>query len=145
MTSQQKKKRLKNKADRLWQQMFVQQNPECLFCGQQTSCGHHFIPKSSSYNLRYNFKNGIPVCYSHHSDFHSKFSANIIGKTIIIKGEEWFKEIDSLSRIPAKDFRVIAFNYHWNKAKNHQQKKMIKIEIEKYPEEIKKFIMEEEK
>jgi 5-methylcytosine-specific restriction endonuclease McrA len=62
-------------------------------CGKPTACGHHFIPKSASSALRYNPLNMVPVCAGCHLKFHSKHSAEIIGRIIEKRGVDWFKSI----------------------------------------------------
>ena len=61
-----RKGRLKNKADRLWQQIGKKlYGTTCRGCGkifsEEEICGHHFVPKSLSLALRHDIKNYIPI------------------------------------------------------------------------------------
>jgi len=83
---------LRNKADKLSQELFVKLNPICEGCGQPTSCGHHFWPKSMSSSLRYNFKNWVAVCqgchFRHHNgcpELHQIVLAN--------RGQDWYDDL----------------------------------------------------
>lgn len=65
------KKYYRTKADKLFQIKFVEKNPYCILCWQETSCWHHFFPKSTAGGLRYEEQNMVPVCmwchFSHHN------------------------------------------------------------------------------
>jgi 5-methylcytosine-specific restriction endonuclease McrA len=82
-------KTLKKKADKLLQEKFVKDNPYCLVCGKPTLCGHHFIHKSQSNFLRYDFDNLIPVCFSCHCKIHQSQDPEPTDKIIRVKGQEW--------------------------------------------------------
>lgn len=42
-----------------------------------------------------------------------------------------------------EDFKIMAYNYHWNKAKTEEEKNLIKLCVSIYSDEIKNFIMED--
>jgi len=88
-----KTKKLKAKADKLFQILIRELHPNCLCCGQPTSVAHHFIRKSKSNYLRYAVKNGIPLCVKCHYEIHSWREGELSGLITLRKGEEWFKDI----------------------------------------------------
>jgi 5-methylcytosine-specific restriction endonuclease McrA len=63
---------LRNKADRLLQELGRYSYDRCAVCGGEYSCLHHFIPKSLCSNLRYDWDNLVPVCHGCHFSFHTK-------------------------------------------------------------------------
>ena len=72
--------------------------PQCEACGKPTQVMHHWIEKSRSSNLRYDWRNLIPLCNPCHAKIHNVFGNSIVGglniaEAIINKrGREW-KEI----------------------------------------------------
>jgi len=86
-------KRLRNKADRLFQQVCVSLTPKCESCGKKAEVTHHFIPKSLSSNLRYNIDNGISLCNSCHFKHHSTGDPFIYEAMTRNKPAEWFNLI----------------------------------------------------
>jgi len=88
-TTQQKKKAIKNKLDKLIQQIFVPKNPICLVCGAPTSEGHHFIQKSQSMYLRYHEKNLVPLCRNCHMRHHFSGDPVIVATIVQELGQTW--------------------------------------------------------
>lgn len=83
---------LRNKADKLFQELGRLHYSDCLVCGKEYSCLHHYFPKSTSTALRYDFENGINLCQGCHFSLHNSNPAiqNTINE---VKGEEWLKEL----------------------------------------------------
>lgn len=100
-THQQKIKRLRNKADKLLQQVVRSQNSYCIICGKYICCGHHYFPKSTSTNLRYDLDNLIPICASCHFSHHNG-NPEIHNTVNNIKGEKWVKDITKKRHIQVK-------------------------------------------
>jgi 5-methylcytosine-specific restriction endonuclease McrA len=98
MTNQQKKKRLRNQADKLLQEICRALYKKCLVCGGAYSCGHHFFPKSTCAALRYNLNNIIPVCVKCHCRIHSSDDPTINARIIKIKGWEWLEDLEAIKR-----------------------------------------------
>ena len=95
-------KTLRNKADRLFHQVCLSQNPNCLICGKQAVCAHHYVPKSQSNNLRYDTKNGISICAGCHLRHHRAGDPRI-AETIMEKmGKEWAEDLHARRRIICK-------------------------------------------
>lgn len=102
LTSQQKKKRLRNKADKIYQQIgrMLYEDKGCIIpdCKEPYSCLHHWHPKSSCSALRYNLKNGVNLCAKHHLSIHSKHCQSVITKVLGVKGLEWAEELEAIKR-----------------------------------------------
>jgi len=88
-----KKKRTRNKADRLLQSLVVGLYPKCLCCGKPSTVAHHFIRKSKSNYLRYAVKNCIPLCIKCHYEIHSWREGELSGLITLRKGEKWLKNL----------------------------------------------------
>ena len=93
MTTQQKIKRTRNKADREIQELGRKIYKKCLVCGGEYSCLHHFIYKSQSTGLRYYWDNLIPICNKCHSSLHRGQNDMIVGLIIKKKGMYWFDKL----------------------------------------------------
>lgn len=92
-----KTKTLRNKSDKLFQQVGRQLYNSCLVCGKPISCLHHYFPKSTCSALRYDIQNGIPICAGCHLQHHSGNPAihNMINR---IKGKKWLEELEAKKR-----------------------------------------------
>ena len=79
----------RNKADSLFMAQFRGMN--CEVCGTHIgTCGHHIVSKGRSKALRYDIKNIVVVCPSHHTMGNDKapHSTNTLAVERFI---EWFK------------------------------------------------------
>ena len=94
---QQKKAKLRRRADKLLQQLFVELNPKCFLCPKPTSCGHHYYPKSRCSALRYDFQNLINLCVGHHLHHHAG-DPSVHNKINQIKGKAWLEELEAKKR-----------------------------------------------
>ena len=79
---------LRNKADRLYQELGRKMYSTC-FCGKEISCLHHYHPKSTSSGLRYEIKNGVPICAGCHIQHHAKNDPDIQAEMILFMKERW--------------------------------------------------------
>lgn len=90
-------KTLRNKADRLYQELGKLLYNECGICGGKYSCLHHYHPKSTSTALRYEIKNGVPICAGCHTRHHMANDPEIqFGMRLFMKekfGENWETEL----------------------------------------------------
>jgi 5-methylcytosine-specific restriction endonuclease McrA len=96
LTSQQKKSRLRKKADKLLQEVGrkLYENRGCLVCGGKYSCLHHYTPKSVSNALRYDWNNLIPICAGCHFRHHSSNDPRIHDEIRKIKGQDWVDDLE---------------------------------------------------
>jgi len=92
-TTQQKKKTIKNKLDKLIQQIFIPKHPFCLVCGAPTSEGHHFVQKTQSMFLRWLEINMVPLCRKCHMMHHFSGDLMIVATISEKKGKEWLDYI----------------------------------------------------
>lgn len=86
-------KTLRNKADKLYQELGRLNYDKCLVCGKPMSCLHHYHPKSSCSALRYDLDNGIPLCAGCHFSHHNG-NPDIHNTINMIKGLEWVEEME---------------------------------------------------
>ena len=103
MTSQQKKQRLKKKADKMLQEIGRNLYDECLVCGRPYTCLHHYFPKSVSYALRYNMKNCIPKCNGCHMSHHQKSDPRIHNIVNEVRGKVWLNRLEKAKQVTVKD------------------------------------------
>jgi len=91
-----KKKRLRNKADRLWYRKHLKDH--CEICGREANQVHHFFPKSGYNNIRHDDDNAISVCQGCHMAIH--FRGDPEPNQIIIKnrGEDWYERLLAKSK-----------------------------------------------
>ena len=82
----------RRKADRLMQEWGHRTYKQCMVCGRELSCLHHYYPKSKSSVLRYDEDNLIPICNGCHLQHHTG-NPNIHNTVNKIKGEKWLKRL----------------------------------------------------
>ncbi|MDE1866135.1 MAG: hypothetical protein KGI08_00290 [Thaumarchaeota archaeon] len=88
----------RNKADRLYQEQGMKDRPRCLICMKMANCLHHFFPKSVASSLRYELKNGIPLCAGCHLRLHSSGDPEYEQIIIRKKGQVWYDELKELRK-----------------------------------------------
>jgi hypothetical protein len=99
----QKVSTLRNKADKLLQELGRKTYSRCAVCGGNAySCLHHFIPKSLSSALRYDWDNCVPVCHSCHFSIHSKDDPWMYERMIAWLGTEKMNRIAKKRRDTVK-------------------------------------------
>lgn len=86
-------------ADKLLQQLFKLNYTKCIVCGNTMSCAHHYYPKSSAGNLRYNFLNLIPLCAGCHFKHHNG-NPDIHNFVNFSYGESWLKQLQEAKKVP---------------------------------------------
>ena len=97
------KGKVMKKADALLTPIVKKNCPKCEACGHETEVAHHWIEKSRSNFLRYDFRNLIALCHSCHAKIHNRFGNSVTGSLnvaeIIIKkrGAKWRAEMDKES------------------------------------------------
>lgn len=117
-----KRKTLRRKADRLFQEIIVKLHPYCESCSKPTTVGHHFIPKSLSNSLRYEIINGIGLDNGCHFAWHTKSDPVIYERIIEKRGNEWLAKI---RQIREKEVKVTVGWYREQIAKLEKIKETI--------------------
>ncbi len=97
-----KKALLRNKADKLLQQYIRLKYDDCLVCGNDINCGHHFITKASSNALRYYLPNIIPICKHCHCLVHSQPHL-VEPKICYALGQDWYDDLINVKRAGIKE------------------------------------------
>jgi len=103
MKTNDKKKRLRNKADKIYQEIGRKMYKECMICGGEYSCLHHYFPKSTSSALRYNIKNGIPLCVKCHCRIHSSDDPTLNLLIVEKLGKTWLRGLQSQKQAITKN------------------------------------------
>lgn len=114
--------RLKREADNLWKEVLMKRyNGKCFACGKKAIEVHHFVPKQQSVALRYDLKNGIPLCRSCHFQIHLKSDPMFVMIIAFKKGKKW---VEYLQR---KKKEHITVNSQWIEEQLYKLKKVGKI------------------
>lgn len=108
-----------SKCDDVMQDVHKTMFERCLVCGGMNEVGHHFITKSLSSFLRYEFKNLIPLCHSCHFKHHIKSDPNISATIIEKRGQDWYRWIEENRR---KEIKTGIFYF---KAKHEELLKLL--------------------
>lgn len=87
----------RNKCDKKIQELGREVYKQCLVCGKPMSCLHHYYPKSSAGNLRYNWENLIPICQGCHFRLHNG-DPRIQNTINEVKGKEWLENLNQAKR-----------------------------------------------
>ena len=93
-----KKRSLQKKADRHWFELLIEKNPTCEVCGNRAVQIHHFFPKGSFSNLRYDLENGISICQGCHMKHHLRGDPTIHQIIIKKRGTGWYNSLLEKSR-----------------------------------------------
>jgi len=87
-----KRKQLKNKADKLWYQKYLKS--VCEICGDNYHLqAHHFYYRSSYGHLRYLEDNHITLCQKHHFVLHHQDPKKITDRIIEVRGQKWYDRL----------------------------------------------------
>lgn len=87
-------RKLEKVADSLFQLAGKKLYPKSIISGEPTEVGHHFIPKSQSNNLRYDFNNFIPLTNKEHCRHHLSGDPSIVSTIILKRGYEWYNDLN---------------------------------------------------
>lgn len=110
LTTQQKIRKLQKKADSLFHQITCKEHPKCLVCGiNDTQCAHHYILKSQSAKLRFDFRNGVNICSRCHTLHHKTGDPRIHDTIIRKKGTKWADELYRIKNKVNKEYRGIEY------------------------------------
>jgi 5-methylcytosine-specific restriction endonuclease McrA len=87
-------KKYQHKCDKFLQEIGRQVYTRCLVCNADYSCLHHFVHKSQSTALRYDWTNCIPLCAKCHSLIHIGQNELITANIVVFKGSGWLAELE---------------------------------------------------
>ena len=100
-------RKLRRTCDALMQQIGKLKYPQSLISGLPTEVMHHYLPKSVSSILRYNWDNLIPLTNGEHCRLHQSPDPTINIKIVEAKGgTEWFNKLKEKGRQINKVNRV---------------------------------------
>jgi hypothetical protein len=85
--------KLQRTCDALMQQTGKLKYPTSLISGLPTQVMHHYIPKSVSSILRYDWDNLIPLTNGEHCRLHQSPDPTTNTRILQKKGMEWFEEL----------------------------------------------------
>jgi hypothetical protein len=101
-TRKQSLKSLQRLADKLYQVKLIRQKPISAVSGQPTEVIHHFIYKSQSAYLRYDYDNGVPLTNKEHNQHHLSGDPMIVAKIIKHYGQAWVDDLQERRRFIQK-------------------------------------------
>jgi 5-methylcytosine-specific restriction endonuclease McrA len=87
-----RRQKLRNQADRLYQEYVLNNHKKCLLCGNVCEVGHHFIRKANCLATRYFKLNLIPLCQKCHCLIHTQ-PAIPNARILQIMGDKWFDKL----------------------------------------------------
>jgi len=103
MISKKSVRALEKQADKLYQLKLIRLKPQSAVSGQPTEVIHHFIYKSQSNNLRYDYDNGVPLTNKEHARHHLSGDPEIVARIIEYYGMEWFEDLQKRRHIICKN------------------------------------------
>jgi hypothetical protein len=114
------KQRLEKENMEIWKQGCLEEyGDQCLVCGASPITFHHFIPISRNGLMKFDIKNGVPLCLKHHYIVHKSPSPSEIHRTIETirkkRGKEWCKYIDKHEKIHGTSFNTLKWLQEQNK------------------------------
>jgi 5-methylcytosine-specific restriction endonuclease McrA len=89
----------RSKCDKAIQEFGRRVYKKCLICGGEYSCLHHFVKKSQSTALRYDWNNLIPICNKCHCSIHQGKDDTVTARIVFLKGQDWFDELMEKKRL----------------------------------------------
>lgn len=95
-------KKLMRENDKLYQEIGHLKYKTCYF-GHSYTCLHHFVRKSQSLYLRYDYENGIPICNDCHCSIHQAQNSTLEAQIVLDKGREWLNKMIAGKRIIVTD------------------------------------------
>lgn len=94
------KQLIEKEAGKIWSEIVLSKNDgRCLVCGKKAEHPHHFVFKSRSLALKYDIRNGIPLCSHCHLLIHGRQDPVVQGIIVLKKGKKWLDYINSKKRL----------------------------------------------
>lgn len=87
--------KIQEECDSLLQEVGKLKYPKSLLSGSPTNVLHHYIPKSVSSALRYDWDNLIPLTNGEHWQIHNKSGNPDVANRILLKkgGQDWYDDL----------------------------------------------------
>ena len=101
-TRKQSLKALQKEVDDIYQRKLIELKPKSVISGQPTEVIHHYIYKSQSNNLRYDYHNGVPLTNMEHNQHHLSGDPSIVAGILKHYGQNWHDALESRRRIICK-------------------------------------------
>ena len=110
MTNQQKKKRLRSQADKLWFEAVMKKwDGKSVVSGKPAQQVHHFFPKSMYGHLRYDIDNGIPLTTGEHFAHHHRGDPTIHQRIVEVRGIKWYNDLLERAKSRQYSFQTIGW------------------------------------
>lgn len=90
--------KLRKACDTLMQEKGKKLFPRSILSGEPTQVMHHFVPKSVSARLRYEWDNLIPLTNGEHMRLHQSGDPEYEQRIMEIKGKGWWLRLLTLKR-----------------------------------------------
>lgn len=100
-------RKLEKYADALFQQAGRIMFPVSEYSGKETEVIHHYVCKSHSNNLRYDFKNAIPLTNGEHYRHHKVSDSSIMSVVLQKRGLEWDNDLQTRRHIVVKQSKEL--------------------------------------
>lgn len=110
----------RKRCDALMQEKGRLMSPKSLISGLPTEVMHHFVPKSVSANLRYDWANLIPLTNGEHMRLHQSGDPEYEMQIVRIKGQEWYESLRKRGREIIKVNVEYYKNVYEDLIKNHE-------------------------
>lgn len=88
----------RKKCDKKMQEVGQRLFPRSILSGNPTQVMHHFVPKSVSARLRYDWDNLIPLTNAEHMRLHQSGDPDYEHQIIQKKGVEWYENLRKRGR-----------------------------------------------
>lgn len=85
------KKKIIKDLEKMWHiAVFMREGNRCIVCGKPATDAHHIIRRSQSLALKYDLKNGVPLCRACHFGLHKRDDIRIYKAILEYIGDERF-------------------------------------------------------
>ena len=97
--SKEDKKKIEKNMLSLWgMAVFETYGNKCEVCGAKASDPHHVFPRGSYPNLKYEIRNGVPLCRKCHGRLHWRQDPRIMKAIIEWRGDEWWDWLNARAK-----------------------------------------------
>ena len=90
--------KIQEECDHLFQEVGKLKYPKSLISNNPTNVIHHYVPKSVSSMLRYDWDNAIPLTVGEHFTIHRPQDPDINNRILAVKGLKWAVDLRQRGR-----------------------------------------------